>query len=211
MPAPRSTQTEIRTCACRTFGGQIFSGPIFSGQRFAGQAIAGQSSAGRGRRDTLRFLAAGAALLGLPAGARAADDKQYEAMLLSCIDPRFVDPVHSYMSGRDLSGQYSQFTIAGAAIGVVAPKFEAWHQAFWDNFATSLTLHKITAVIAIDHRDCGAAKIAYGPDSIATPEAETQLHRRVMAQFRAEVARRHRDVTVETWLMPFSGAPERID
>jgi hypothetical protein len=52
----------------------------------------------------------------------------YEAMLLSCIDPRIVDPVHNYMNARDLDGKYSQFTIAGAAIAAEAKAFQTWHQ-----------------------------------------------------------------------------------
>jgi len=46
--------------------------------------------------------------------------------------------------------------IAGAAIGVVSPKFADWHKAFWDNLAVTIELHHIKKVIAIDHRDCGA-------------------------------------------------------
>lgn len=166
---------------------------------------------GIARRGLLRGLAGvGLGAMLLPRTARAAEPSPYEAMLLSCIDPRFVDPVHAYMTGRGLSGKYSQFSIAGAAIGVVAPKFHAWRQTFWDNFATSLTLHRITAVIAIDHRDCGAARVAYGADSIATPESETRLHRQVFADFRQELSRRHPDVPVETWLMTKDGKVDAL-
>ena len=31
-------------------------------------------------------------------------------------------------------------------------------------------MHHIKRIIAIDHRDCGAAKLAYGDASIATPQ-----------------------------------------
>jgi carbonic anhydrase len=92
-----------------------------------------------------------------------------QAMLLSCIDPRMVTPVYKYMDQRGLTGQYSQFVIAGAAIAVVAPSFEAWRPAFRENLAASIQLHRITKLIAIDHRDCGAARIAYGASSIADP------------------------------------------
>jgi carbonic anhydrase len=85
----------------------------------------------------------------------------YEAMVLACIDPRMQEPVHKYTVEQNLTGKFSQFVIAGAAIGVVAPAFKDWHKAFWDNLATTIELHRIKKVIAIDHRDCGAAKIAY--------------------------------------------------
>ena len=103
-------------------------------------------------------------------------------------------------------GQYSQFTIAGAAIGVVAPAFAEWHKAFWDNLATSIKIHGIETVIAIDHRDCGAARIAYGDASIATPEVETETHRAAMAEFRKEVGERQPQLKIETILMALDGS-----
>ncbi len=164
----------------------------------------------RGRLGRRHFLkAAGIAGLtaSLPFRAWAAEG-DYEAMLLSCIDPRMVTPVYNYMDKRGLSGKYSQFVIAGAAIAVVAPKFETWRVAFWDNLATSVQLHHLKGVIAIDHRDCGAARIAYGPDSIATPQIETKTHRKVLAEFRAAVVKRHPKLTVETGLMAVDGSIE---
>ena len=98
------------------------------------------------------FLAAGAALgfaQMLPFGAQAASGN-YDAMLLACIDPRFPKLTIDHMSSRSLVGKYSQFNIAGAAIGAVAPKFSGWHQTFWDNLGASIQLHNIPAVIVLN-------------------------------------------------------------
>jgi carbonic anhydrase len=130
----------------------------------------------------------------------------YEAMLLSCIDPRMHVPVAAYMGDRDLTGKYSKYTVAGAAIGVVAPAFEKWHQTFWDNLAASIELHKIKTLIAIDHRDCGAARIAYGDASIATPQAEDATHRAAFAELRKQLAARHPGLGIETILMDLDGS-----
>jgi carbonic anhydrase len=147
----------------------------------------------------------GTSLLVTPFTSWAEKKSAYEAMLLSCIDPRIIDPVHNYMTARGLDGRYSQFTIAGAAIGVEAEAFASWHQTFWDNLATSIALHRIRKVIAIDHRDCGAARIAYGPESIHEASAETDTHRRVLTAFRQDVRRRHPELSVETGLMALDG------
>jgi carbonic anhydrase len=143
----------------------------------------------------------------LPFKSRAAEG-DYQAMLLSCIDPRMVTPVYKYMEQRGFGGTYSQFVIAGAAIAVVAPKFAAWRPAFWANLAASVELHNLTRVIAIDHRDCGAARIAYGENSITNPQIETRTHREVLAEFRAAVAEHHPQLTVETGLMALDGSIE---
>ena len=48
----------------------------------------------------------------------------YKAMVLSCIDPRFQDLVHNHLKKKKLSGKYSAFTIAGAAVGVTNNRFK---------------------------------------------------------------------------------------
>jgi carbonic anhydrase len=159
------------------------------------------------RRQFLRALGLAGIAASLPFAAHAAEG-YYDAMLLSCIDPRMVTPVYKYMDGQGLAGKYSQFCIAGAAIAVVADKFKAWRPAFWDNAATTVQLHHIKRIIVIDHRDCGAAKIAYGEKSIATPEAETKTHKKALAEFREAVAKRHPKLTVVTALMALDGSIE---
>ena len=68
-----------------------------------------------------------------------------------------------------------------------------------------MELHSITKVIAINHRDCGAAKIAYGDAAVATREAETETHRAALAEFRKQVGERHAKLGVETGLMALNG------
>jgi len=118
--------------------------------------------------------------------------------------------IYQYMDKRGLTGQYSQFVIAGAAIAVVAPKFEAWRPAFWDNLAASAQLHHITKLIVIDHRDCGAAQIAYGASSIADPAIETETHRKALAEFRKAVGKRQPKLTIETGLMALDGSIQML-
>ena len=86
--------------------------------------------------------------------------KKYEAMVLSCIDPRFQPKVYKYLKTKKLTGKYSAFTIAGASVGVTHSKFKKWHGTFLDNLSASKQLHKINQLIVINHQDCSAAKIA---------------------------------------------------
>jgi len=161
-----------------------------------------------GRRAVLRGAGLAAPMLALrPRFARAAEPgKKYEAMILGCIDPRMHEPVRDFAVQHGLVGDYSQFTIAGAAIGVVAPAFAKWHETFWENLGASIKLHSIETVIAIDHRDCGAAKIAYGDDSISTPQKEDATHAAALAEFRKQVGQRHPSLKVETMLMALDGS-----
>lgn len=129
-------------------------------------------------------------------------------MLLTCIDPRFPEPSIRYMERRHMAGKYSQFTFAGAAIGVVAAAFKEWEKTFWDNLATSIELHRIGKVIAMNHRDCSAAKIAYGADKVANAKIETETHRASLLEFRKQVGERHPRLVVETGLMALNGKVE---
>lgn len=165
---------------------------------------------GMNRRGMLG-LAAG--LLGAAAfgrGARAADGTTYDSMLLTCIDPRFVTTVNGWMDTQHLKGQYSQFAIAGASIGVVAPAFAGWAPAFWDNLGASMQLHKIKRVMVVNHRDCGAAKIAYGADAVASRDAETALHRKVFAEFKAQLAQKQPSMGIAGGLIGLDGTLESL-
>ena len=101
---------------------------------------------------------------------------KYEAMVLSCMDPRFQPKVFKYLKAKKLTGKYSSFTIAGAAIGVTHKKFKKWHSTFIDNLSTSIKLHKIKKIIVINHKDCGAAKIVNGKKKFKSI-IENKIHR----------------------------------
>jgi carbonic anhydrase len=162
------------------------------------------------RFDRRRFLhlTAGAGLAAAFPSLSFAAKGKYDAMLLTCIDPRFPEPTIRYMERRHLTGQYSQFTFAGAAIGVVAPTFKDWEKTFWDNLAATIELHKVDRVIAMNHRDCGAAEIAYGKDKVANPRIETETHKAALLEFRKQVGNRQPKLAVETGLMALNGKVE---
>jgi hypothetical protein len=66
----------------------------------------------------------------------------------------------------------------------------------------SVRPHCIGKVIAIDHRDCGAAEIACEA-RVATPAVET--HRAAWAEFRKQVAARQPGLAVHTGLVALDG------
>ena len=102
--------------------------------------------------------------------------KKYEAMVLSCMDPRFEPKVFNYLKKKKLTGKYSSFTIAGAAIGVTSKKFKKWQSTFLDNLSTSIKLHNISKLIVINHEDCGAAKIVNGKKEFSSL-VENKIHK----------------------------------
>ena len=137
--------------------------------------------------------------------------KNYEAMVLSCIDPRFQNFVNKENAKKGLTNKYSAFTIGGGSIGVVAPTFKKWHQTFWENLDMSVQLHDIKKVIVINHRDCGAAKIAYGAEKIANRETETKIHRSSLIQFKNQLKVKQPKLVAELYLMNLDGSVTSFD
>ena len=107
-------------------------------------------------------------------------------MVLSYIDPRFQHIVHNHLLKKKLIGKYSAFTIAGAAVGVTHNKFKKWHKTFYDNLATSIQLHKIEKLIVINHKDCGAAKIANGKKEF-TSANEKKIHKESFLKIKKQI------------------------
>jgi hypothetical protein len=174
-----------------------------------GLSMSGPSPERLSRRGMLGLgAAAAAAAMATPALAL---DSGYEAMLLKCIDPRFTTNTWAYMASRGWQNLYSQFNIAGGPIGIVAPAFAKWHDVFWENLAISVQLHEVKRVVAITHRDCGAAAVAYG-DRIKTDRAfETQKNVEALRQFRAELKKRHPQLPAELGIMELTGAVEAVN
>ena len=121
---------------------------------------------------------------------------KFKAMVLSCIDPRFQHLVYNHLKKKKLIGKYSSFTIAGAAVGVTHSKFKKWHNTFYGNLATSIQLHKIEKVIVINHKDCGAAKIANGNKEF-TPENEKKIHLNSFNKLKKEIKKKFPKLKVE--------------
>ena len=126
--------------------------------------------------------------------------KKYKARVLYCIDPRFQHLVHNYLKKQKLSEKYSAFTIAGAAIGVTHNKFKKWHKTFYDNLSTSIKLHQIEKLIAINHQDCGAAKIVNGKKAFNITN-EQKIHKESFSKLKKEIKKRFPKLKVELNLM----------
>ena len=110
-------------------------------------------------------------------------------MVLSCIDPRFQHLVQNHLQKKKLLGKYSSFTIAGAAVGVTHKKFKQWHKTFYDNLGTSIELHKIEKLIVINHKDCGAAKIANGKKEF-TSANEIKIHKESFLKIKKQIKKK---------------------
>ena len=135
--------------------------------------------------------------------------KKYQAMVLSCMDPRFQPIVYNYLKKKRLNGKYSAFTIAGSAIGVTANKFKKWQKSFWDNFDTSLKLHDIKKLIVINHRDCGAAKIINRKKKFSRIN-ESKIHKNSFQKIKKIFKKKYPKLKIELKLISLNSKVEKF-
>ena len=153
------------------------------------------------------MLAAGFSIVSVPGAAQAAT---VTALAITCIDYRLVDDAVRFFDSQKLTNDYDQVSLAGASLAAVSPKFPSSNAAFWDHIGIAKSLHGIKKVIVVDHRDCGAFKVAFGKDYKGEGAGELAQHKGVMQTLKAELAKRHPDLASEFYLMAVDGKTERV-
>lgn len=133
-----------------------------------------------------------------------------EALAVTCIDYRLVDDAVQFFDHLGLKHSYDQVSLAGASLAAVSPKFPSANAAFWDQLGIAINLHHVKKLVVLDHRDCGAYKVAFGKDYAGEPGPETAQHKSVMTLAQGTLAAMHPDLASEFYLMALDGTVERI-
>jgi Putative carbonic anhydrase len=167
-----------------------------------------QSCACHSRRSMLRGIAAAAGVgLLLP---RVAFAGNAEAVVLTCMDYRLVDDAVNYFNGRGLKNNYDQLVLAGASLGALGKLGPDWASTFWKHVDTSIQLHHVHELVVVDHRDCGAYKLAFGAEATADRADETALHRSYLRNLREQVATKYPELRMQLLLMDLDGSVEDL-
>lgn len=93
------------------------------------------------------------------------------AIYLSCIDYRFVEDTVRLVERVEKCSCTDSFSLAGSSLGT--NEFPVWNKVFKQHLVIAEELHSIKNVIFVEHMDCGAYKIIYGP---LPPHVERFLH-----------------------------------
>jgi carbonic anhydrase len=153
-------------------------------------------------------LLAGA--VGVAALGSQAEAATVTALGITCIDYRLVEDGVHFFHDKHLTKDYDQVSLAGASLAAVSDKFPSSNAAFWNHIDIAKTLHHIKKVIVVDHRDCGAYKVAFGKDYKADAVGETEQHKHVMEQVKTKLAKTHPELEAEFYLMSLDGKAERV-
>lgn len=133
-----------------------------------------------------------------------------DALLLSCIDFRMVEPTARYMHRRGMAGKYNHMAIAGGCLAPALQPESHWAQLIRDHINIGRRLHGIPKIIVMNHRDCGAGRLLLHEDLALDPARETEIH----ATYLRRMGRFIRDycppLQVELLLMSLDGSVREI-
>ncbi len=156
------------------------------------------------RRWFLRSLLSGVAIafpLLMVAEPAKATEHQAKALVLSCIDFRFLESERSFLALQHLNNQYDWTALAGASLALTGFPHTAEAEAFWDQLALSRQLHHIEKVIILDHQDCGAYASKIDPNLSQDPAREQQVHKDYLNRAYQKIQQRYPDLTVELYFI----------
>ena len=118
-------------------------------------------------------------------------------MVLTCIDPRCQPKINSTMKKKKLIGKYSLFSIAGSTLGITSKNLKNWEKVFWKNFSISYHLHGIKKLIAINHYDCGLAKML-NKKKLFNKQIEKKIHDKSFKSLKKSFSKKYPKFKLET-------------
>ena len=163
---------------------------------------------GVNRRHFLKSLLSGTVAFTIlqSASPARAETHQAKALILSCIDYRFLAAERYFLSLKNLGNKYDWTALAGASLALAGFPHPSDAEAFWDQLEISHHLHQIEKVIIIDHQDCGAYATMIDPNLSQDPERELQVHRDYLNQAYWSICKRYPDMDVELYFAPLNNA-----
>lgn len=164
------------------------------------------------RRDLLKSLLLGTVSLAFwqPALPARGANHQAKALVLSCIDFRFLTAEREFLQIQNLSDDYDFTALAGASLALSGFPHQADAQAFWDQLEISYNLHHVGKVVIIDHQDCGAYNLSVEPNLSQDSVRELQVHREYLTQAYRAIRERYPDLDVQLYFANLNGEFKQI-
>jgi len=84
-----------------------------------------------------------------------------KAILLTCMDFRFLENIVTVMGKKGYKLDYDHFILAGASLACTQKEFEDWADLFKKHVTLAEKLHNVKEIVCIDHENCGAYNLFY--------------------------------------------------
>ena len=130
-------------------------------------------------------------------------------LLLQCMDSRYPHRTIQTMDSMGLRGKYDQLILAGASLGVIHKP--EWQTTFFDQLGFAITEHKVSEVLILDHRDCGAYKKFLDPPVTPDdPKKEKEAHIKICKKAIAAIHKKFPRLPVRCLLLPIETVEELV-
>jgi hypothetical protein len=133
-----------------------------------------------------------------------------KALVLSCIDFRFVDFEQNFLKSQNLDHQYDWLSLAGASLALADFPSHADTETFWEQLELSYKLHSIEKVIILDHQDCGAYGSKFDTQLSQNPTEEIKIHRQYLQKAYETIKQNYPNLKVELYFVHLDGKVETI-
>jgi carbonic anhydrase len=131
--------------------------------------------------------------------------KTAQAMVLTCMDYRFVNDSVYFFNRMGFRDDYNKFSLAGASLGYNQSAFPEWSATFDKHIGLAKDLHDINEIVVMDHMDCGAYRILYDNPSMSRKE-EYDLHVKNLQQFKGLMQQKYPSLKVSAQLIDLDGS-----
>lgn len=139
-------------------------------------------------------------------------DHNAEALLLTCLDYRFLERIAIFMDSIGLRDSYDHFVLAGAELGLapqVNPMIPMWQRTWWDHLDLAMNLHHIKRVIILSHEDCGGYREFTGftntlqdvANPTVIPPAEVDIHTKYLHEAYYRIKARYPQLQVDLYMI----------
>ena len=164
------------------------------------------------RRQILHYLLSGS--LSLPLWLKSTENahasNKPQALLLTCIDYRFIDIEQNFLKQQNLTGKYDWLSLAGASLALTNFPSNADTQAFWEQLDLSVQLHQIERIIIIDHQDCGAYKTKFSAQLSQDSVKELTTHRQYLQSAAKVIQDTYPNLKVELYFAKLDGTVDNL-
>ena len=132
-----------------------------------------------------------------------------KALVLSCIDYRFIDHTTNLLQLGPLNMKYDFTALPGSSLSFNQRKFKCWRTTFLETVKLAIQLHHIGEIVVIDHMDCGAYALLY-PHIKMNSEEEKNLHIKNINKFIKRMRKFFPKLKYTGYLLDIDGKVEQI-
>jgi hypothetical protein len=137
-------------------------------------------------------------------------DNKTKALVLSCIDFRFIDFEQNFLKNNNLDHQFDWLSLAGASLALADFPSHSSTEVFWEQLELSYQLHHIEKVIILDHQDCGAYNTKFNVKLTENPEQELTIHHQYLNKAQEAIKNKYPHLDIELYFVYLDGNVKKM-